>query len=303
MISKYTYKKLVWIDLESPTMEEVRSVCEEYEVPMLVGEEMLQKTYRSKADKYDNLIYLILHFPHMDGEKDKSDEKEIDFVIGHNFMITTRYEGIDPVHDFSKLFATGSVLDRGLMSHHAGFLFYLMARELYHHSMRQLEELNPIFKKIELGIYQDDEAKMVKYISDVNRKLLDFKQALRFHGDILKSFETEAKSFFGESFNFYSSSIVGEYNKVQSILEGHKDILHELRETNDSLLTQKTNDAIKTLTIMSFIMLPLTLISGIFGMNADFVFIHSIHDFFLVVAAMTLTGIAMFVYFKSKKWL
>jgi len=304
MISKYSYKKLVWIDLESPTRDEVRNICEEYDVPTMVGEELLKRTYRSKVDKYDNLIYLILHFPIISQGKGKSIEKEIDFVIGKDFLITTRYESIDPIHDFSKMFEVDSMLDSGIYGKHAGFLFFLMIRELYRHSMIELEELNQVFKEIEKKIFDDNKAgMMVEYISRTNRKLLDIKQALRFHHDILKSFEGASRDFFGEEFDFYSNSIIGEYNKVGNVVEGHREILNDLRETNDSLLTNKTNQTIKILTILTFIILPLNLISGVFGMNSDIIFINSVSDFFLVLGAMALTGIIMFVYFKSKKWL
>ena len=86
------------------------------------------------------------------------------------------------------------------------------------------------------------------------------------------------------------------------MLAGHKEILEDLHLTNDSLLTTKTNATIKRLTILSFIMLPLTLISGIFGMNSDISFIENTQEFFLVICAMISVAIIMFLYFKSRKY-
>ncbi len=111
MISKYTYKKLTWIDLESPTKDEVYSLMEEYSLPSLVGEELVTQTLRSKVDLYDSLIYMILHFPVVNQKTRKSIEQEVDFVIGKNFIITAHYEMINPLHEFSKMFETDSVLD------------------------------------------------------------------------------------------------------------------------------------------------------------------------------------------------
>jgi magnesium transporter len=68
-------------------------------------------------------------------------------------------------------------------------------------------------------------------------------------------------------------------------------------------LSAKTNETIKALTVMSVIMLPLTLITGIFGMNANFVLIHQPSDFIFVIGAMVATGAVMLLFIKGKKWL
>lgn len=303
MISKYTYKKLTWIDLESPSREEILRLMEEYDIPALPAEELITKSVRSKVDVYDNLIYLILHFPIIGNHTRKQGEQEIDFIVGKNFLITTHYETVDPLHTFAKIFEVNSILDKSNIGDHAGYLFYFIIKELYRHSMIELEELNSSLKDIENSIFEGKEGAMVETISLTNRKLVDFKQAIRFHGETLRSFERVGKDFFGESFSYHLSAITGEHSKVASMLEGHKEILKDLKETNDSLLTNKTNETIKTLTIMNFIMLPLTLITGVFGMNADIIFINSLFDFIIVISAMTVTGLTMFMFFKKKGWL
>ncbi len=88
-------------------------------------------------------------------------------------------------------------------------------------------------------------------------------------------------------------------------MEVVKEILNDLRETNDSLLTTKTNQTMKTLTAMTFTLLPITLITGIFGMNVtdNVLLIQNWEDFALVILFMILVGLIMFVWFKGKKWL
>lgn len=302
MISKYTYRKLTWIDLESPTKEEVYRLMEEYHLPSLVGEELITQTLRSKVDLYEDIIYMILHFPASNHQGKKSDEQEVDFVIGKDFIITAHYEVVDPLHEFSKLFETDSMLDKSMVGSHAGFLFFYIIRELYKQAMLQLDDINNSLREIEKNIFDGQEGEMVAVISNLNRTLVDFKQATRFHRETLRSFESAGTQFFGSEFSYYLSAITGEYNKVQNVLDGHKEILSDLKETNDSLLTSKTNDTIKKLTIMTFIMLPLTLITGIFGMNSDVVFIHNKFSFLFVLGCMALAGVLMFIYFKRKQW-
>jgi magnesium transporter len=88
-------------------------------------------------------------------------------------------------------------------------------------------------------------------------------------------------------------------------MEIGKEILNDLRETNDSLLTTKTNAAMRRLTAMTFTLLPITLITGIFGMNTanDALIIKNSHELLLVLILMVLIGLIMLVYFRGKKWL
>ncbi len=303
MISKYKYKNLTWIDLESPTKEEVLHIKEEYELPPLVAEELSIKTTRSKVDLYRNAIYLILHFPTVSHKHGPSTEAEIDFVIGKDFLITTHYEFVDPLHDFSKVFEVNSILDKSDMGEHAGYLFFYIMRELYKHTETELEDINGTLMEIERNIFAGQESKMVQMISRTNRMLVDIRQATRFHKETLQSFDEASKIFLGKDFSYHSASILGEYEKVKNTLDSHKEILNELRETNDSLLSLKTTDTIKTLTIMSFVMMPLSLIAAIFSMDSNVIFIKDLHDFFSILAVMGMVVLLMLIYFRRKKWL
>src|SRR3989338_10005026 len=121
MISRYTYKDLVWIDLESPTQEEVRGVMEEFDIHPLVANELLVSTLRPKVDLYSNFIYLILHFPTISHKHRGKTEQEIDFIVGKKFLITTNYDLVDSLHEFSKVFEVHSILERSNIGDHAGY--------------------------------------------------------------------------------------------------------------------------------------------------------------------------------------
>lgn len=303
MISKYTYKGLTWVDLESPTEEELVHIMEEYGIPVLVGEEMHTKSIQSKVDLYPNFIYLILHFPQVSHTENRSMEQEIDFIVGNNFIVTTHYEFIDSLHEFSKTFEVDAILEKRMDVDHAGFLFFHLIKTLYVHSRYQLNDVNMLLKETERKIFEGKEGTMVAMISNINRTLLDFRQALRFHKEVLNSFDLAAKQFFGEKFGYYLSAIISEYNKTQAILDSHKEILDDLRDTNDSLLANKTNETIKILTVITFLISPVSVISSIFMMNTDFIVIRTPFEFYMILLAMVAVSVLAYIYFKIKKWL
>jgi len=303
MISKYTYKGLTWIDLESPTEEEVNHVMESHNIPLIVAQEMKTKSLHSRVDLYPNFIYLILHFPQVSQGQNRGVEKEIDFVVGNDFIITTHYEFVDSLHEFSKEFEVDAILEKKMDVDHAGFLFFHLMKNLYSHSRYQLNDINLILKDTEKKIFEGKEGMMVARISNINRTLLDFRQALRFHKEILDSFDLAAKQFFGTKFGYYISSIVSEYNKTQTVLDSHKEILDDLRETNDSLLANKTTETMKKLTIITFLVFPITVISDIFVINKQFLDNSNPKAYYWVLGFMFVSSIFAFIYTKIKKWL
>ncbi|MBI2046131.1 MAG: magnesium transporter CorA family protein [Parcubacteria group bacterium] len=305
MITKYAHKKLTWIDVENPNPEEVRSLATEYCINPLVANELLSPTLRPKVELHHNLIYLILHFPTFARTPERHNtDQEIDFIIGENFLITTHYKRVDTLYEFSRAFEVNSILDKSNLGDHAGFLFFYLIRQLYKFLEGELDSVTTDLKDIESRIFQGEEKQMVFEISKVNRNLLNFRQATRPHQEVLSSFEVAGKKFFGEDFSYYLHAISGEYYKISNILESNRETLLGLRDTNDALLNTKTNEIMKTLTVMAFVTFPLMLISSIFGMNTKILPIVGMpNDFWVIISGMALATVSMFIFFKHKRWI
>lgn len=305
MLYKHSIKDITWIDLEKPTHEEVEQVIKEYNIEPLLIEELLSPTFRSKVDVYDDsYIYLILHFPLVIDHHTREKTKEVDFIIGKKFIITAHYEAIDPLYDFSKAFEANSMLNKSNIGEHAGFIFYFMLRRIYRALVHELEHVREKLRSIEENIFSGQEREMVLEISNTNRILLGFKEAISVHREVLGSFESAGKKFFGEDFSYYLRSIVSEYNKVQAQVESNRDYLIELRDTNDSLLTTKQNEIMKIFTILAFVTFPLALLIEILNIDSEHNPIKGIdNDFWLIIGIMVSASIGMFAWFKHKNWL
>ena len=304
MVTIRTYKKLTWIDLESPTKEEVRTIMEKYYVHPLVVNELLSPTLRPKVDVYENLLYIILHFPTITHRHDDRLEHELDFIVGKDFLITTHYGPFEALADFSKIFEVNSILNKGNMADHAGFLFFYLIRELYGNMTDELDHTRHTLNSITEEIFAGKEEKMVQAISGVGRNLLAFKQAIQPHKEVLDSFEEAGVKFFGKEFLYYLNAMSGEYYKIYNRLESQREMLSELRDTNDSLLTTKTNETMKILTILASLLLPAAIIASIFGMNTVAIPIIGMeNDFYIVMGMMGALTIGLFLYFKYQKWI
>lgn len=305
MILKYTQKKLTWIDLESPTHEEIREIMNEYGIHPLVGQELVGPTLRPKVEIYPNFIYLILHFPTLQQKHSKGliDQQEIDFIIGRDFLITSRYGKIDPLQQFSKLFEVNSILDRSEMNEHAGFVFFYMIRALYERLSNELEYVNDGIRAIEDKIFRGKERAMVFKISEVSREILGVRQATALHKEVLESFDIAARRFFGEDFGYHTKSIVGEYYKVYNHIESNRESIAELRETNNSLLDARETETMKRITIIAFLTLPASVITNFFQMSTAYTPIVGMPNDWLILMLIMFCGtVILFALGKWKKW-
>src|SRR3989338_236190 len=303
MISRYKYHELTWLDIESPTNEEVRGIMEEFDIHPIVADELLGPSLRPKVDTYENFIYLILHFPAVH-HSHRRKEQEVDFIIGKKFLITVRYELLDPLHKFSKVFEVNSILDKSDIGEHAGFLFFYMIRKIYTSLGHELSVIADILRGIEEKIFIGKEREMVQELSVIHRDVLEFHRALRMHRGVLQSFSLTCETFFGSGFRHYTENIVGEYLKVEELLQDQKEVLNELRGTNDSLLSTKTNEIMKVLTATNFLLLPAGLIAAIFTIPAKHVpVIGMLNDFWVILGITCAIVGGTFAVFKWKKWL
>jgi len=306
MVSKYRYKNITWIDLVSPTPTEILDLKDEFDIPELVADELGTCTLRSKVDFYEKqkLAYLVMHFPDCDLSNEHV-EHEYDFVITKDLLITTRYEKIAGPGRLSNTFSTESFFEKAHPVESSGHLFVHIVKELYKNSLDELEDINDSLKEIEKNIFSGKQSKMVEEISKTNRRFVNFKQVLRHHEEILNSFRDIGAEIFGNYFKHNLTLLKSEYNRVRNTLEIGREILSDLRITNDSILNTKTNQTVKTLTSISFTLLPITFLTGVFGMNAPdhVLLIKDDKDMLFVLLLMAFIWIGLFIYFRSKKWI
>jgi magnesium transporter len=305
MVSRQTHGELLWVDVVAPTPEEVRGLMEEFSIDPLIADELMAPSVRNRVDARDEYFYLVLHFPSFKHLHDiASTPLELDFIVGRNWIITTRYVEMDPLHQFSKLFEIDTVLDRKGMGEHAGYVFYFMLTELYKMLYDELGHITARIDSAEERVFKGYEREMVLELSNISRDLLNYTQALDNHSDMLHTLETPGVAMFGYEYARHVRSIVGEYERLASSLKSQRASLNELRATNDSILSTKQNEIMKIFTIMAFVTFPLSLFASIFGMNTVVTpILGHPWDFWIIVGIMSSIAVAFFAYFKYKDWL
>lgn len=303
MLTRYVRGATIWVDLVSPTPQEVRDLMREFSLDPLIAEELLTPSFKPKAERRGDALYVILHFPALRAAGRRS-EAEVDFVIGKHFLITARYEAFEPIHAFAKAFEVETVTSHNASHAHGGHFFVSLVKTLYSVLADDCAIIRHQLQEVEERIFNGDERRMVVELSYIGRTIHDSRQALAPHHDMLSSIEPAAARLFGDAFSYHMRSLEGSYQHVTSLLEQLREALYEMRETNNSLLTTKQNEIMKTLTVVSFFFLPLSFIASWFGMNTMHTpVIGNQYDFWILSSGMLTVLVACFAYFKYKRFL
>jgi magnesium transporter len=305
MLTRHTRKGITWIDMESPTRQELQDVVSEFGIDARIEEEIISPTPYPLVVTSERYLYLILHFPTTD-PRGGAKNQEIDFIVGKDFIITARYEVIDSIHNLHKVFEAEELLGLPEKQADAEGLLERVMRHLYAALREETEQIARMLERIENDIFTGKERETVQNLSKVSRILLRFDTTLARHGDPLSVFLSElaTPAYFGKSFNEHIAHVEAERAHAASLVASYRAVTNELRKTNDSLLSTKQNDIVTRLTIMAFATFPLTVITGLFGMNTDTIpFIHSPFAFYIVLGIMIGSVLLFVTYFRFRKWL
>lgn len=303
MIKTYTYRNITWLDVESPNENDVSELIKRHGLHPLVGEELLSATKKSRIDVYKNYLFLALHIPIRTKLNNKYVvvEKEVDFIIGTNFIITSRNEVVEPLHNFARVFETNAILDKSGIGEHAGHIFYYMMKKIYGQMNEDLENIKDALNEVEKHIFLGHERKMVEVLSELSRELIDFKQTSRLHKEVLESFTTVPKDFFNKNFDNFVEDLQTEYASVHELVINDRELLNDLRDTNDSLLSTKQNENLKLFSILAFVTFPLMLFINLFMIPSDHTpIIGNAYDWEIITGIVVIGALGMYHFFKKR---
>ena len=306
MIYRQEHQGGVWIDLENPQDEEIRQIAKEFGISDRIEAELLSPTPTPLIAGDDSSVLLVLHFPRHDDELDgESKNQELDFVVGKHFIITVRYELIQPLHRLQKLLETEGLLpSRTPIT--TDVLIEILFAHLYSAVREHANRSATRLAAVERAMFAGQEKAAVRTISEISREFLHLEASLTNQEEplsrLLSTLETRA--FFGHTFADRVTRIISERTQVAHLVRTHRAIAAELRETNNALLNAKQNEIIKILTVVSFIFLPLALIAKIFAMKVDSLpFAHDPDGFWIVLGIMGLIAFPLILFVWRKRWL
>ena len=295
--------KVTWIDIQDPTKEDVEYLKERFKFHPLILGELIPPGHRPKVESHQDYLFMILYYPVYSKEKRETRPRELDIIITKNTIITSHYRSILPLKalfDSCNLYKESK---KKYMSEGTGQLLFYLLSNFWKTCLTKLVQIDKRINEIEKEIFKGKEKEMVLEISLVKTDIINFWRIIEHQEQILKSLVHEGEIFFGTAISPYLLDILGTYGKSSNTLKTYKEAILALEDTNQSLLSTKMNEVIRILTVFSVIVLPLTLIASMWGMNISLPFEKSPIGFWIIVGMMLIATVFMFIYFKKKRWL
>ncbi|MFH1820503.1 MAG: magnesium transporter CorA family protein [Candidatus Nealsonbacteria bacterium] len=295
--------KVTWVDIQDPTKDDVKYLKDKFALHPLVLSELIPSGTRTKFERHDNYLFMVLYYPVYSKERRETRPREIDVIVTKDTIITSHYRSILPlkaIFDNCNLYKQSR---ETYMNQGPDLLLFYILDSFWKTCLTKLVQIDKRINEIEKEIFRGKEKEMVSEISFVKTDIINFWRIIGPQEETLKSLSKEGESFFGQHIMPYFSDILGTFNKALDSLKTYKEAILALETTNQSLLSTKINDIIMVLTIFSVIVFPLTLVASIWGMNVPMPLTESKYGFPIIIGLMIIGTFIMILLFKKKRWI
>jgi magnesium transporter len=296
---------LTWIHVDAPTKDEAEELAERFGWHALDVEDVLSKRQRPKVDDYveEGYLFAVLHFPVYDSSIGRLNAAEIDIFLGPDYLVTLPAVELLPVTRLFRRCSEDDALREQLFSKGSGRLLYEVLDDLFDYCFPILDKIGHKLDVIEDDMFEGRSMEVVRDISNVKQEIISYRKIIKPERSTLRLFERHVERFLPEELELYFDDIVDASERIWDLLDNYKEVVEALEGTNESVISHQQNRVLQILTIFSVVILPLTLISGIFGMNVDFPGYGTHTAFWLIVGVMAATIVGMLGFFRWKRWL
>ena len=294
---------LTWVHLTSPTTEEATELAQRFHWHALDLEDVLSKRQRPKVDEYPEYLFLVLHFPAYDKAVQRLNAAELDVFLGPDFLITLPNVELLPVTRLFGRCEDDEDLRHTLFSKGSGYLLYHVLDDLFDYCFPILDKIGHKLDTIEDDMFEGRAEEVVRDLSNVKQEIISYRKIIKPERSTLRVLERGTQRFLPEELEVYYDDIVDAAERIWDILDNYKEVVEALEDTNESVIAHKQNDVLRILTVFSVVLLPLTLITGIFGMNVHFPGFGTAAAFWAIAGAMLALGLGLIAFFRYKRWL
>ena len=292
-----TWGELTWVNIERPTEKETAYLAEHYPFHPLDLDDILSRIQRPKIDEYKDYLFLVFHFPIYRKLERVLTSSQVSVFIGQNYLITAHKGELKPL---VKLFRECQIDEESrqeYLGQGSGFLLYRILDRLIDYCLPILDKVGGSIEVVENDIFSDRKSGTVRGISMIRRDIISFRRNIWPMRAVIGSLEPRVRRFAKLDLSVYFGDVVDHVDKIWDGLDEYKEIIEGLSDTHDSLATNRTNEVIRMLTIIATILMPITVVASIFGMNIPLGLFEVSGYSFLLVFLIMLGVIGGMLYF------
>jgi len=290
----------IWVDIEGFHTDEIGELESTFGFHPLAIEDCISTSQRPKIDQYPGYLFIILHAAQLRPKKFGIATVEINTFIGKNYVVTVHETSIPSINSIKERCKKNPAL----MSKGSGELFYSIVDAMIDNYFPILDKLDKKIDIVEHNIFENPEQKLLDSLFSLKNDTLAMRRIIGPQREAINILARGEYPIIGEGLGLYFRDVSDQLARIIDILETYRDLLSSAMDGYISSISNRTNDVMKILTIIATIMMPLTLITGIYGMNFKHMpEIGSPYGYAATLCVMFIIAAGMLIYFKRKKWL
>jgi len=292
----------LWVDLFRPTREEAALLSDVFHFHPLAIDDCMRPSFRPKVQSFEDHIFLILHGPDLTTREPELRTLEMDAFLGRNFLVTVHSVPLRSIeHALQQCGKSPSqFLGRG-----AALALHSVLDEMAENYSPHLSRSEAQVTQLEEAVLEGKAGKeILPQLMSFRRSLLSQRQVIAAQRDAVNLLTHQGPPLISERARVYFRDVVDLYQRVLEVTEIQREALAGARDTYFSMISSRANEIMKTLTIIATVMLPPTIVSGIYGMNFDDMPEFGLkHGYLIAYGLMAAIVCVMLFYFRRKKWL
>jgi magnesium transporter len=291
-----------WINIDGLNdVEMMQKLGTHFDIHPLVLEDILHTEQRPKMEDYDNYIYIVLKMLYLDDKNGEIVAEQISIILGNNYVISFQEkEGdfFDPIRDRIRNYK-GRVRKMG-----PDYLAYALMDTIVDHYFVILENIGERIEKMEDELLHNTHEKQSQDIHHFKRYIIYLRKHIWPLRDMISALQKSESRLIKKPTTVFLKDVHDHSVQVMETVETYRDLITGLHDIHLSSLSNRMNEVMKTLTIISTIFIPLTFVVGVYGMNFEYMpELKWKYGYYEVMGLMAVVAILMLVYFKKRKWI
>jgi magnesium transporter len=293
---------LLWIDLYDCSENELHTIGQMFDFHPLALEDCLQESPRAKLDKYDDYNFFVFHalrYFEDAQEEDEISSIELDVFLGKNYIVTIHPIALSAVGKVARI----CLKDNQMMNRGPDYLLYKIVDNIVDDCFPIIERLGERIDDLEDEIFLSKGQVTTEEILTLKRTIILLRKVLIPQRRIFGNVNGRYSFFVNEENVPYYLDLIDHLDSILDTSNTYRDLANSLMETYYSILTGRSNETITILTIISIIMMPLTVITGFFGMNVKLPGGNNPYAVWYILCGMLALSVTMLSFFRNRKWI
>lgn len=295
-------KAVIWIDMFAPTSKEEDILLNVFNFHPLTVEDCRENRHYPKIEEFPGYLYFIVHGVRADTSSDRFNTIELDGFLGPNYVITYHHDEFRSINAVKQLLRTSPVVCR----RGAGYLLHQILDRIVDYYSPVLDDFDNRIDELEAKIFvgRSSNNEMLSDIMNIKRSVLRLRRISVKQMEILLRISRGEFDLIPPALLPFYRDIHDHIVRVTDLAESYRDLITGLLDAHLSVVSNRLNEVMKVLTIISAVMMPLTFIVGVYGMNFDNMpELRTRYGYFIVLGLMAVVATGMLLFFWNRGWL